>query len=228
MLYGMRYSVYVRIARVVLAEKGLSYRHIEVNPFLPNMPQGYLRLHPFRRVPTLVHNDFALYETGAITRYIDEQFEGPSLQPIEPHYRARMAQIISIIDCYGYHPMVRQLHSNRIFLPRIGRPVDEAQVTMGVKGSELALGALESISAADGPLAGGQIWSLADFHLAPMMAYFTAAPEGGQLLARHPKLSAWWDRMRRRPALCDTDPGPPAGLGSFSRTNEEAIKIFSP
>src|SRR5262245_42490764 len=44
----------------------------------------------------------------------------------------------------------------------------------------------------DSPIAGGKVWSLADFHLAPMMAYFTAAPEGEEALARYTKLSAWW------------------------------------
>ena len=215
LLYGMRYSVYLRIARVVLAEKGLSYQHIEVNPVLPNMPQEYLELHPFRRVPTLVHDSFVLYETGAITRYVDEQFAGPSLQPTESRHRARMAQIISIVDCYGYTPMVRQVHFNRVFGPRIGQPVNEAQVTAGIKGSELALDAFEAIASTDGPLAGGEIWSLADFHLAPMMAYFTAAPEGGEALRRHPKLTAWWNAVCQRPALRDTDPGLPDGLASF-------------
>jgi glutathione S-transferase len=48
--------------------------------------------------------------------------------------------------------------------------------------------------------------SLADFHLAPMMAYFTAAPEGEEAVARHPKLSAWWEVMRRRSSFAETDP----------------------
>jgi glutathione S-transferase len=101
-LHGYRYSVYLRIARMVLAEKGVTYRQIEVNPFAAEIPKDYLDLTPFRRVPTLVHGDFVLYETEAITRYIDEALPGPALQPTEPRQRARMAQIISIIDSYGY------------------------------------------------------------------------------------------------------------------------------
>ena len=31
-------------------------------------------------MPTLVHDNFQIYETGAITRYVDEAFPGPSLQ----------------------------------------------------------------------------------------------------------------------------------------------------
>jgi len=37
-LHGFRYSVYVRIARIALAEKGLAYEHVEVDPFAPDMP----------------------------------------------------------------------------------------------------------------------------------------------------------------------------------------------
>jgi len=66
-LHGFRYSVYVRVARIALAEKALAYEHVEIDPFAPDMPTEYLDLHPFRRVPTLVDGDFVLYETGAIT-----------------------------------------------------------------------------------------------------------------------------------------------------------------
>jgi len=51
--------------------------------------------------------------------------------------------------------------------------------------------------------------TLADLHLAPIMAYFSAAEDGGSALARHPKLSAWWDTMRVRPAFIATGPGLP-------------------
>jgi len=75
-LYGYRYSVYSWIARLALEEKGGDYHWIEVNPFAPDVPEIYLALHPFKRVPTLVHDNFQIYETGAITRYVDEAFPG--------------------------------------------------------------------------------------------------------------------------------------------------------
>jgi glutathione S-transferase len=203
---------------MVLAEKGVTYRQVEVNPFAADMPKEYLDLHPFGRVPTFVHGDFVLFETEAITRYVDEAFSGPALQPSEPRQRARMAQIISIVDSYGYVPMVRQVFSHRVFGPCLGRAADEAQIRAGVESSLRVLSALESIAAVDGPIAGGTVWSLADFHLAPMMAYFTAAPEGREGIVRHPKLSAWWEVMRRRNSLGETDPGLPDGLRTVEAT----------
>jgi glutathione S-transferase len=207
-LHGFRYSVYVRVARIALAEKGLAYEHVEIDPFVPNVPAEYLALHPFKRVPALVDGDFVLYETEAITRYIDEAFPGPRLQPMEPRQRARMAQVISIIDSYGYTSMVRQVAGERVFARFRGRKPDEALIRAGLERSVHVLEALETLTPGSGPIAGGQVWSLADFHLAPMMAYFTAAPEGADALARYAKLSDWWRVVRERNSVHETEPGP--------------------
>jgi glutathione S-transferase len=214
-LHGFRYSVYVRIARIALAEKGLAYEHIEVDPFAPDMPTEYLDLHPFKRVPTLVDGDFVLYETEAITRYIDEAFPGPLLQPTEPRHRARMAQIISIIDSYGYVSLVRQVAGERVFAPLRGRQPDEALIRTGLEASRRVLDALETFTPGDGPLTGGKVWSLADFHLAPMMTYFTAAPEGEEALTHDAKLSAWWQVVRERNSVQEADTGLPTSRPSL-------------
>jgi glutathione S-transferase len=208
-LYGYRYSVYLRIARMAFFEKGVSVGHAEVDPFADDIPASYLEMNPFGRVPTLVDGDFVLYETTAITRYLDEAFDGPPLQPDDPRRRARMNQIVAILDSYGYQPMVRQVFSERVFNAHLGRTPDEAIVERGMAASGLVLRALESLCGDDGTLVDKSI-TLADLHLAGMMAYFTAAEEGAVALSRHPGLSCWWEKMRLRNALTATDPGLPA------------------
>ena len=49
-LYGAEYSVYTRIARLVLEECGVSYSLLEVDIFgaEDELPADYLRRHPFR------------------------------------------------------------------------------------------------------------------------------------------------------------------------------------
>jgi glutathione S-transferase len=207
-LHGYHYSVYVRIARLVLVEKQVPYERVEVNPFAPEIPADYLALHPFGRVPTLVHGEFVLYETAAITRYIDRAFAGPALQPAEPRALARMDQIVGIADAYGYWPLVRQVFSHRVFRPAAGRPADDAEVKQGLMAAAKVLGALEALAGSQAFLAGPAI-SLADLHLGAMIAYFTAAPEGAALLARCDRLAAWWRRVGRRPSFAATDPGLP-------------------
>jgi len=207
-LHGYRYSVYVRIARLALAEKGVAYDRVEVNPFAPDVPAAYLALHPFGRVPTLVHDDFALYETDAITRYLDRTFAGPALQPDQPRALGRMDQIIGVVDSYGYWPLVRQVFSHRVFRPAIGQPADEAEVGRGLAGAAKVLAALEVLAAPDAFLVGPAL-SLADLHLGAMIAYFAAAPEGAALLENHPRLAMWWMHLSRRPSFAATDPGLP-------------------
>lgn len=208
-LHGYYYSVYVRIARLALAEKGVAYDRAEVNPFAPDVPASYLALHPFGRVPTLVHDGFVLYETAAITRYVDRAFDGPALQPASPRDLARMDQIVAVVDSYGYWPMVRQVFAHRVFRAHIGSPVDEGEVALGLAGAAKALAALETLAGGGDFLVGGRL-SLADLHLAAMSAYFTAAREGRTELAHYPKLAAWWQAMQQRPTLAATDPGLPA------------------
>lgn len=207
-LHGYRYSVYTRIARIVLAEKGITYTRIEINPFGPDIPQNYLDLHPFGRVPVLVHDDFTLYETGAITRYIDEGFEGPLLQPTNARQRARMAQVISLIDSYAYWPLVRQVFSHRVFKPHCGDDADQKEICAGLKSAASVLGALEDIAREGLQLTASTV-SLADLHLAPVMAYFVKAPEGKTMLSDFPYLSRWWQRLSQRQSLIETDPGLP-------------------
>ena len=205
-LHGYHYSVYNRIARLALAEKGVAYDRVEVNPFADLSPE-YLALHPFGRVPTLVHDGFVLYETGAITRYVDRAFAGPPLQSGAPQALARMDQLIGIIDSYGYWPMVRQVFSHRVFRSAAGRPVDEAEIALGLAGAAKVLAALEAL--ASEPFLAGPELSLADLHVGAMIAYFALAPEGANLLAQHRRLAAWWAKLSRRASFAATDPGLP-------------------
>jgi glutathione S-transferase len=207
-LHGYHYSVYQRVVRLTLAEKGLAYERVEVNPFAPDLPAAYLALHPFGRVPVLVHDGFAVYETAAITRYIDRVFPEPALQPADPRALARMDQIIGVVDAYGYWPLVRQVFSHAVFGPRLGRPTDKKEIETGLAGAAKALAAFEALAANAAFLVGPAL-SLADLHLGAMLAYFVQAGEGETLLHQQPRLSAWWQRVSRRPSFTATDPGLP-------------------
>ena len=204
-LYGYRYSVYSWIARLVLEEKGVGYRWIEADPFADDVPKFYLALHPFKRVPALVHDGFQLYETAAITRYLDEAFPGPRLQSADPRVRARSTQIISIVDSYAYWPLVRQVFSHRVFRPRFGQAWDAAEVQKGLQAAQVVLAALERIVPDTAYLCDAAL-SLADLHLAPMIGYFVMADEGDALLRQQPKLGRWWSMMSRRAGYRATMP----------------------
>jgi len=210
-LHGYQYSVYSWIARLALHEKGVAYNWVEVNPFAENTPAGYLATHPFKRVPALIHIGFIVYETGAITRYVDEAFEGPKLQSVEPRERARCNQIISIVDSYAYWPLVRQVFAHGVFRPLMGLPADENEFRKGLEAAPRILAALETAAGGGQYLCGNQL-SLADIHLAPMIGYFVLADEGRALLQKHPRLSDWWADFSKRSAFAHTTPQLPSAL----------------
>lgn len=207
-LHGYQYSVYAWIARLALSEKGVAFAWTEVDPFAVEVPEAYLALQPFGRVPTLVHGSFVLYETGAITRYVDEAFAGPRLQPTAAQERARMNQIISIVDSYAYWPLVRQVFSHGVFRPRLNRASDETEFRNGLAAAPKVLLALERLAGGGSHLVGTEP-SLADIHLAPMIAYFTEAPDGAALLESYPRLAEWWAAFSARRAFAETKPSLP-------------------
>jgi glutathione S-transferase len=204
-LYGYQYSVYAWITRLAMHEKGIGYTWVEINPFARDVPADYLAMHPFGRVPTLVNGDFVLFETSAIIRYLDEAFEGPRLQPVNPQDRGRVSQIISVIDGYAYWPLVRQVFSHGVFRPRLGHPADPIEYQRGLEAAPSVLRALDQLASEGGFLVADSV-SLADIHLAPMIAYFTSDPNGETLLAQYHQLSAWWSMMSVRKHLVDTKP----------------------
>ena len=204
-LHGYRYSVYSWIARLALHEKGVAYEWVEVNPFADDVPSEYLAMHPFKRVPTLVNYKFVVIETSAITRYVDEAFKGPRLQPLTPEARARANQIVSIIDNYAYWPLVRQVFSHGVFRPRVGAPTDQSEYQQGLATAPRVLKSLDQFANGGTFLVSDTI-SLADIHLAPMIAYFTSDPGGDALLKPHYHLCSWWSAMSQRKALAETKP----------------------
>src|SRR5262245_47291063 len=197
-LHGYQYSVYSWIARLGLHEKGVAYSWVEVDPFAEKVPASYLATHPFKRVPALVHGEFVVYETGAITRYVDEAFEGPKLQRTDPRERARCNQIISIVDSYAYWPLVRQVFSHSVFRPLMRRPVDDKEIRRGLDAAARVFAALEKL-AGEGQYLCGSDLSLADIHLAPMIGYFVLASEGRRLFEKHLRLRNWWLGCPREP-----------------------------
>ncbi|MDF3606889.1 glutathione S-transferase family protein [Paracoccus sp. DMF-8] len=201
-LHGYRYSVYSRIARMVLHAKGLTAEWAEIDPFGP-LPDDHLALHPFGKVPALEHGDFAIYETGAICRYLDEAFDGPKLQPKGPIRRARMAQVIEVADNYGYDPLVRQVYTNAVFSPAKGYEVEHWRIHAGLDASRKVLAALDRLVAPNS----AQNPTLGDLHLAGMIDAFASAREGAEVLAEYQVLSRWWAVMRENPSVLATRDG---------------------
>jgi glutathione S-transferase len=205
-VFGAQYSVSVRIVRLALAEKGIEYDLVPVDIFAEEGPPlGYLERHPFGRIPAFEHDGFALYETSAIARYIDEAFGGPALLPLYIRQRARCDQLISIADAYVYPQLVWGIYVERISKPARGAVPDEARIADAIPKAATCLKAMSDIMGSSSWLA-GETLSLADLYAASMFDYFLMASEGRELIQQHASLAAWWSRVARRPSMENTRP----------------------
>jgi glutathione S-transferase len=201
-LYGADYSVYVRIARLALAEKGIGHELVPVDVFSPGgLPSWYLDLHPFGRIPAFEHDGLTLYETAAIARYVDEAFPGPALQPADARARATMNQIIGMLDAYAYRAMVWDVAVERL---EKAAP-DEALIAAALLQARTALNSLSALKTGGPWLLGDQL-TLADLHAGPIVGYFAKVTEGRAAIAELPLIQAWWERLAARQSFLSTEP----------------------
>jgi glutathione S-transferase len=205
-LFGADYSVYVRIARLCLTEKGIEHQLEPLDIFAEGGPPAeYLVRHPFGRIPAFEHGGFTLYETSAIVRYIDEAFEGPKLQPLDVMHRARCNQLISIADNYAYPELVWGVYVERVSKPDRGVPTDNEKLAAALSKARNCLAAMSDLMG-NGPWFVGQELTLADLYIAPMFDYFLMTSEGTELIHQHGNLKEWWARIASRPSMAATKP----------------------
>lgn len=205
-VHGAAWSVYVRIVRLALEEKQVRYDLVEVDVFSEKgVPQEHLTRHPFGRIPAFEHGEFHLYETGAIVRYIDDAFPGRKLQPTDPRARAKVNQIVGILDAYAYRTLVWDIYVERVVSARAGRPTDERKIAAALPRAALCLSELNRLSDDREFLIGSDV-TFADLYAAPMFACFMQAPEAVSLTEGHEKLTCWWQRFAARDSMSRTSP----------------------
>ena len=201
-VYGIPGSPFLRSVQVGLEEKGARYRVHAMSPGEPKS-EAYLRRHPFGRVPAFEHGDFALYETQAILRYIDDVFPEPSLQPRNARARARMNQIIGINDWYFFPKASAVIVFQRIVGPvLLGTTVDEAAIAAALPMGRTCVAQFDRLLGTQAFLAGERL-SIADVMLAPQLDFFAATPEG-KILLNGTRLQEWLSRMNTRPSMIAT------------------------
>ena len=198
-VYGPKFSTFTRSVLLSLEEKGIAHDIEEVNIFEgTHQSAEHLARHPFGKVPGFTHDGFSVYETSAIIRYVDEAFDGPSLQPTDAKARARMHQIIAVVDSYAYPAFITGIVIPRIVAPMLGGETDMSVVEAAMPMAKTSVAALDSLL--------GDDLSLADLHMVPVVDYFSQTPEGADLMADAPNLTAWWDGIKARPSVVKTTP----------------------
>jgi glutathione S-transferase len=209
-IYGASISNFVRTARMTCVEKGVPYELVQLAPG-KSMDGAE---HPFGKIPFARHTDaklgdFDLWETSAITRYIDRNFPGPGLQPTEARALARMDMWISACSHYIDQAIIRELVIPRLVHPMRGIASDEAKIAQAKPKVAHHLGVVETALASQHWLAGDAL-TLADLFLAPRLFWLGKTPEGPEALAGKPAIARWQLGIESRASFRDTMPQMPA------------------
>jgi glutathione S-transferase len=203
-VYGIPGSPFLRSVEIGLHEKGVDY---ELHPLAPGEHKApeHLSRHPFGRVPAFDHDGFAVYETQAILRYLDDVFPAPPLTPGNPQQRARMNQVIGIIEWYFFPKASAPIAFNRIIGPKLlGIPGDEAAIADALPMAETCFAVFDGILGDKDYLVSDSL-SIADIMLAAQLDLLSETPEGKALLAGS-KLEGWLKRAVQRPSFAATQP----------------------
>jgi glutathione S-transferase len=197
LLHTIPGSPFGRAALVALEEKGSPYRILPVRPGTLRSA-AHLSLHPFGRVPVLVHGEFRLYETAAILRYLDRVLPSPPLTPPEPRAAARMDQLMSVNDWYLFPGAGNVIGFQRIVGPRIlGLTPDAQAIAAALPRAHAAIAELGR-SLGGHPYLAGDAFTLADALIGPQLAFLAETPEWDDLRAQAPNLDAWLARVTAR------------------------------
>ena len=200
-VHGPAISTYVRSVRLALHEKGVPHELADVDILKgAHKAAPHVNRHPFGKVPAFEHDGNAFYETSAILRYVDEVFPGAPLMPSAPAARAKVNQVMSVVDNYGYGPCVQEIFIPRVLVPSLGGPLDMHKVEAGKAPATLFVNELERSLGSEQYFGGASV-CLADLHVLPVLTYLAATPEGQAILEGTPNLRAWMSRMQKRPSV---------------------------
>jgi len=165
----------------------------------------FAALNPRRKVPVIVDEGFALYESGAIVEYLEDKRPGdPRLFSQNPRQRALQRRIVREADQYFAEPMERLVEAVLFTAPERWSEERIAAARTGVH-KELAFWE----TAIAGEYLAGEL-SAADFTLYPYIALVErmAKRKPGLITAESTgrALSAWMRRMEALPVTRKTWP----------------------
>lgn len=204
-LWGFSGSTYVRTVRMVLHDKGVTdYEQVPIN-VLQGEPRTveHLQRHPFGKVPVVDVDGFRVLETRAICGYLNAVLPGRSLIPTDPMMRAKMDMAAGMTDAYGYSALVGGVAAYHLFPEFVGGQNDAAR-DEGLATGVTLLTALMHLRGENDWIAGADV-SVADYLLAPIMAYAAATPDRDMLLSVR-GVEDWWGAVSSLPSFRVTDP----------------------
>jgi len=153
--------------------------------------EPHIRRQPFGRIPVLEDDGYALFESRAICRYLNQK-RNARLLPSEARALGKVEQWISV-ESSEFSPHAMKFIYQHVFK----RPQDAAVLETATKALETTCGVMDGQLAAT-PFIAGSEFSLADICYMPYLEYVMGTP-ARDILSKFSHLSSWWSRISARP-----------------------------
>ncbi|MBL8224188.1 MAG: glutathione S-transferase family protein [Chromatiales bacterium] len=193
-LYGINLSTFTRKVRLALAERGIAYT---LQTAAMGSPQ-VRALNPLGRIPVLVDGDVVVPDSSVIIAYLERACPGPALYPAHAPALARALWLEEYADT-RLREATLVYFAERVVKPLFqGKAGDAAALAAAEPLRDEAFGYLEE-QLAGGELVPGAGLTVADVAVGAQLITYVQA-EAAIDAGRWPRLAAWLDRQRQRPA----------------------------
>ncbi|MEQ1976989.1 glutathione S-transferase [Xenorhabdus sp. SGI240] len=194
-IWGRKNSSNVKKVLWCLEELNVPYQQIDVGGKFGklNDPE-YLRMNPNAVIPCLQEDDFILWESNAIVRYIAAKFGKDSLYPADLQERASVEKWMDWVGCNLFAP-IKQFVISLIRTPADQR--DPKIIAQSVAEIEKWLKIVDDTLSNQQYLSGDK-FGMADISLAPLAyLWLNVEIERPSL----PNLERWYQLLTERPAF---------------------------
>ena len=183
-LHGVSISNYFSSAKAAFLEKNVPFEEVTV---FPSQNETVLAVSRMGKVPWIEVDDEILTETNVIYDYLEDISPEPRLYPIDPWKRAKVKELIRVIELYFDTPARR--HIGAVYFGQGIDPSAKEQVRPAIENGLRALNHLALFS----PYIAGDTFTFAD-----ITAYFML-----NFTQMHTTKIYDWDMIGDTPALRD-------------------------
>ncbi len=196
-LYHLPLCPFSRKIRLALAEKGLAFEPVEVEPWRAG--DAFLDLNPAGEVPVLADGELVLCDSNAIAEYLEEAYPEPSLYGTRLEQRAETRRLVFWFDVKFRQEVTDPLFGEKLLkrLKRAGTP-DSERLRRGAASLHHHLRYIGALYEVRRWLAGDEL-SMADLAAAAHLSvldYLGAVPWEAHEAARD-----WYARVKSRPSF---------------------------
>lgn len=194
-ILGRRTSANVMKPLWVADELGLEYEQADIGgPFGGNDQADYLAKNPMGLVPTLIEDEFVLWESNSITRYLCSKYAMGVLCPEDLRERAEAEKWMDW-QLTAVGPMIFPIFWGLVRTAPEDRDPDQIQAAIK-KGIHI-WGILDA-HLSDRPYVAGDRFTMGDIPLGPQIHRWMMLVEDRPPM---PNLEGWYKRLTVRPAF---------------------------